>query len=121
MKLLRFHFWGSISAGGGHLQEFCRFFLILPFFKLTVLDIEEKNCKTVRMRQTSNTKLEAKMEKREKRVYPCSNEDHTATNIPHTNILRHLIAKLRVNHRGDCETYHPKHTPTQTFIISMLI
>lgn len=74
------------------------------------------------MQQTSNTKLEAKTEKRgKKRVYPCSNEDHTATNIPHTNILRHLIAKLRVNHRGDCETYHPKHTPTQTFIISMLI
>lgn len=45
-------------------------------------------------------------------MYPCPNEDHTATNIPHTNLLRHLITKLRVNHGvGDCKTFR---LPTST-------
>lgn len=39
-----------------------------------------------------------------KDIHPCPNEDHTVTNIPHANIPRHLITKLRVNHGGDCTT-----------------
>lgn len=43
-----------------------------------------------------------------KDVCPCLNKDHTATNIPHTNVLKHLITEVRVNHAGDCETQsHP--------------
>lgn len=62
MKLLRFS-----AGGGGIYRNSVGFSLFCHFSKLTVLDIEEKNCKTVRMRQTSNTKLEAKTEKREKK------------------------------------------------------
>lgn len=128
MKLLRFHSQGLYFRGGmTNLQEFRGFFLFLSFL-LSLLQSSvsfarrdafrycEKDCKNAGKPPAKTVRDTGQ----KKDIHPCPNEDHTATNIPHANILRHLITKLRVNHGGDYKAY--PFTPTTPFTyLSVLI
>lgn len=101
MKLLRFHLQGLyFQSGMVNLQEFRRF-LGFPFlFSSLPLPLSFTQSDIFRYWEIPVRMLKTSRSKKKKKIYPFSNEDHTAANI-----LTHLIVKSRVNHVGNCEIH----------------